>query len=152
MSTHLTLPRPVPVRAIRLPSGARGFTLIESIVVLVLLALASAGIIMLVGNIQNSQTGNETLQVGMKSMQECAEHVLKTRKAATDFAAFVPSCPSASFPVLSGFSALNVATDGSYTGAGCPSGTGISCKLVTISITATDGGALTPITLLLVGS
>ena len=131
-----------------------GFTLVESIIVLVVLAIAAVAIVSLQGNIFFGQSGNKDLQVGVQLMQECAEQVLAIRQkngysdsSLTDRAAATSNC---SGMTVTGYSAATVTiTSGnsSTTGmAACPTSTGTDCKLVSI----TEGG-LTPVTLMLVG-
>lgn len=61
-------------------ASARGFTLVESIIVLALLSIAAVGIISLQGNIFYGQSGNKDIEVGVQLMQECAEQILATRQ------------------------------------------------------------------------
>lgn len=130
----------------------RGFTLIETVIAMVVLGIAAATIATLSGSLSNNQTENQNLQIGLKLAQGCAEHVLATRRATANFSAFVPSCaalPSLPTAITArGFSQPTAATTDPYTGAGCPSG--ITCKLVTVTVGMPGGGNLTPITLLLV--
>ena len=132
----------------------RGFTLVESVIVLVLLSMAAAAIVSLQANIFTGQSGNKNLQVGVQLMQECAEQVLSIRQkngytdsSLTDRTAATSNC---SGMTVTGYSAATVTiTSGnsSTTGmAACPTSTGTDCKLVSI----TEGG-LTPVTLMLVG-
>jgi prepilin-type N-terminal cleavage/methylation domain-containing protein len=118
----------------------RGFTLVESIIVLVILGLAMAGITTLTINLGSHQTENQEWQIGLKQMQACAEDILAQRRASADLSTFVPSCAG-----LPGSPALSPTVP--YTGVGCPAGQ--SCKLYSITV-AVNGSNLTPITLLLV--
>ena len=131
-----------------------GFTLVESIIVLVVLAIAAVAIVSLQGNIFTGQSDNKDLQVGVQLMQECAEQILAIRQkngysdsSLTDRSAATSNC---SGMTVTGYSAATVTiTSGnsSTTGmAACPTSTGTDCKLVSI----TEGG-LTPVTLMLVG-
>ncbi len=128
-------------------AACRGFTLVESIMVLVVLGIAAAGIISLQGRIFSGQSDIKNIQVGVQLMQECAERVLATRKGSSDGYAAVTS-PSFGSNACGGMTAFGSylipsVTLTPYTGAGCPT-SGI-CKLASI----TQGG-LTPITLMLV--
>lgn len=120
--------------------------MVESIITLVILGIASVGIATLSGNIFNADAGNKNLQVGVRLMEECAEQILAVRRV-SGYAA-TPSCSVSIMPAFAGFSAPSVTTS-AYTGTACP--TGGSCQLVVISVTPTVGTAMTPITLLLVG-
>ena len=57
----------------------QGFTLIESVIALVLLAIASVAIVSLQGSIFSGQSDNKNLEVGVQLMQECAEQILAKR-------------------------------------------------------------------------
>jgi len=132
---------------------SRGFTLVESIIVLVMLGLAAATIATMSGNLSSRQTENQDWQIGLKLMQECAEHFLAKRRATANFSTFVPSCTD--LPALPsnltarGFSNATATPTDPYTSTGCPSGR--TCKLVTVTVAMPAGGGnLTPLTLLLV--
>ena len=60
----------------------RGYTLIETLVVMTLLGIASVTIIALQGNIFTQQIDNRDLQTGVQLVQECAEQVLAIRRRA----------------------------------------------------------------------
>ena len=136
-------------------AGSRGFTLVESIIVVVVLSIAAAGIISLQGNIFRGQSVNKKIQVGVQLMQECAELILATRRVGTngytnsslaDSAAATSKCSGIT---LSGYAAPTVTItygDSTTTGfSGCPSSVSNSCMQVSIT-----QGSLTPITLMLV--
>lgn len=144
--------------------ASRGFTLVESIIVLVVLGIAAVTVATLSGDIFTRQGDNKTLQVGVQLMQECAEQVLATRRASATGYTLTPSCSN--LQGFSGFDAPAVksfatTTTGSFpsntpgcpTAAGGPCGCppGGSCKLVTISVKTVAGDELAPLTLLLVG-
>ena len=143
-------------------AASKGFTLVESIMVLVVLAIAAAGIATLSGNIFNSQADNKTLQVGMQLMQECAEHVLATRRVA-GYPTTPPICTSLPDPTALGFSkpfvksstetttgTFGIGTTGCLLGGSCGCPTNGTCTLVTITVSPTGGGEITPLALLLV--
>lgn len=130
---------------------SRGFTLVEAIIVLVVLAIASVTIATLTGNIFNSQDNNKDLQVGTELMQACAEQVLATRRLSGY--TIEPNCST--LPLPSGFTNLVASGPSGYTcpsgttNCACPSGTA-SCRLVTISV-STSSGPMGSVKLLLVG-
>lgn len=144
------------------PCGrALGFTLIELILVIVVLAIASVGIISLNANIFSGQTTNTSLQIGTALMQDCAELILAKRERDSDginAAALAPGAPAAAATTLCSGATVTVSgtaypapivtitAGNSGTGgmSACPYTTGTDCKLVSI-----QQGSLTPITLLL---
>ena len=128
-------------------AGARGFTLVESIIVLVVLSIAAAGIISLQGNIFYGQSGNKDLEVGAQLMQECAEQILATRQQSGYSAVNTNTCNT--MGNVGGFGApcVNVTSDNA--GAACPSGG--TCNKVEISVSKNNCiTKLTPVTLELV--
>jgi len=58
----------------------RGFTLIESIIVIVVMAIAALAIISLNANIFTGRADNRNLLVGTALMQGCVEKILATRR------------------------------------------------------------------------
>ena len=124
----------------------RGFTLIETLMVVVVLGIAAVTISSLQGNIFKGQSVNKDIQVGVQLMQECAEQVLAVRQT-SGFAGVsgvnfgINKCGAMS--ALGAYSLPSVSFISPYTDVACPSGG--TCKLVSI----TQGG-LAPITLVLV--
>lgn len=74
----------------------RGFTLIETLLVMVVLGIASATIISLQGGIFAGQSSSQDLQMGTQIVQECAEQVLALRRRAPSggYAAVTPAACS----------------------------------------------------------
>lgn len=131
----------------------RGFTLIETLITMIVLSIAAAAIASLSSNILYGQSYNKNIQVGTQLMQECAEHILATRRATSynNWGTLTLSCPTSIFPALTGFDAPNVTvTNGDSSSiSACPSATANSCKLVVIQVRPTGGAYLPSITLLL---
>lgn len=126
-------------------ASSRGFTLIEAIIVIVVLAIAALTVAVQSNRISDDDAYNKEVQIAVQLTQECAEHILASRRAAASLADFTPICPSATLPTFSGFSAPVVTSDTITDGtSGCPSGG--TCKLVTVSVSP-----INPVTLLLVG-
>jgi prepilin-type N-terminal cleavage/methylation domain-containing protein len=116
---------------------SRGFTLIETMMVLVVLAVAAAGIAGLQGNFFKQQSSMSTLQVKNQLLLECAEQILAIRKYYSDGYFAIASGTSygtnlcGGLTALSGYTVPTVTITDPYSGAGCP--TGGTCKLVVIS-------------------
>jgi prepilin-type N-terminal cleavage/methylation domain-containing protein len=124
----------------------RGFTLIETMMVIVVLAVAGTGIAALQGNMFSKQSNISTLQVKNQLLLECAEQILAVRKYTADGFYTITSGTSygsaacGGLTALSGYTVPTVTITDPYTGAGCPSpGT---CKLVVISQTGASSVTL----------
>jgi prepilin-type N-terminal cleavage/methylation domain-containing protein len=122
----------------RLADRLRGFTLIELIVVVVILAIGAATVSLMVANVGRHQSGNRDFQVGTQLIQECAEFILtKHRREQTYFAGLATSANCYGMASFSGWSAAPAVTVADHTGlAGCP--TSGTCKLVTITLSKSD--------------
>lgn len=129
----------------------RGFTLVETLIVIVVLSIASIAIAALSSNLFRGQAANRNIVVGTQLMQECAEKLLAARRSNGFKAAVLASNAAATTfckdITQTGFNAPEVElTKGNSSNiSACPSATVDSCKLVTI----TQGG-LTPVVFLLV--
>lgn len=132
-------------RADRLP-GSGGFTLVESIIVLVLLGIAAVAIVSMQGNIFYGQSGNKDLQVGVQLIQECAEQILATRRRAGYTSVTAATCSA--LGNYGGFGAPSVTlTDGNGASVTfCPSASSTCTAVISISLSA-GGASLTPVTL-----
>lgn len=128
---------------------SRGFTLVETIIVMLVLGIAAAGIIAMQGRLFNGLTTVDGMQVSSRLMLECAEQVLAVRRHSEDGYANVEAPPAGGnipcpgVPVLTGFTIPTVKITENFAGDACP--TGYTCKEVVI----TQGG-LAPVTVMLV--
>ena len=126
-----------------------GFTLIETLIVMVVLGIAAVTIASLTGNLFVGQAANRDIVVGTQLMQECAERLLAKGGVNYSDACLVDSAAATTCCSVSGYSAPTVTiTLVNSTNANlepCPFTTGNNCKLVSI----TQGG-LSPITLMLI--
>ena len=115
-----------------------GFTLIELIVVVVILAIGAATVSLMVANAGRHQSGNRDFQVGTQLIQQCAEFILtKHRRDQTYFSSLATSANCYGMATFGGWSAAPAVTIANHTGlAGCP--TSGTCKLVTITLSKTD--------------
>ena len=125
----------------------RGFTLIETLMVMVVLGIAATTIIGLQGNIFAGHGANKDMQVGVQLMHECAEQVLAIRRRS----------PTVGYTNVTTAACSGL---GNYGGFGVPvvtlrddSGASVSaCASTSSDCTATitigkDGANLSPITL-----
>lgn len=130
------------------PHLSAGFTLIECIIVIVVLAIASIGIGSLHATIFDGQSSLQDIQVRTRLMEECAENVLATRRHTTEGYAAVSTAAFGTnlcggVTALTGYAIPTVTFTDPYTGTACPADH--SCKLAVI----THSG-LTPLTVMLV--
>lgn len=125
-------------------AGSRGYTLVESIIVLVVLSIAAVGIISMQANIFKGRSDNRNIEVGVQLMQECAEQILATRQHLGYANVNANTCDTlGNYGVFDGRS-VNVTPDNAGV---CPSGG--TCKKVVIYVSKA-GVNLTPVTLELV--
>lgn len=137
-----------PMRHIR-PHYSRGFTLVESVVVMLVLGIAGVAITAMQGKLFTGSSTVKTMQVSSRLMLECAEQVLADRRHIEDGYANVNSTNGfgsgqcGGVPALAGYTVPTVTITEAFNGAACPAN--FTCKSVTI----TQGG-LSPVTLMLV--
>ncbi len=126
----------------------KGFTLIETLMVMVLLGIAAVTITKLSGNLFLGQAANNNVIVGAQLMQECAETVLAIRRK-TGYT-FVTTSACSNLGNYGGFGVPTVTL--ALTGDPSPPSPITACTaassscLVTITI-STGGSNMTAITL-----
>jgi prepilin-type N-terminal cleavage/methylation domain-containing protein len=118
-----------------------GFTLVELILVIVLLSIASVGLVALLGQLNNSLVVNNDTQAAAQQAQECAEYLLGVRRRAGYDLGGISDCSA--LPAFNGFGPPSV-TIAAYTSGACSSA---ACKLVTVK--AVRGKGSSTVTLLL---
>lgn len=131
----------------------RGFTLLEMIIVMVILGIASVAVVTMVANLGAGQGDNRDLQVGTQLLQECGEWIVaQHRRDVTFFDSTLAS--NTSCYGLSSYVTSDGATFGppdvvvtTYTGSACP--TGGQCKNAAVTISK-DGATLTTLNVMLV--
>lgn len=79
----------------------RGVTLIEMVIVIVILAIAATAIMDLFVNSAKSYQTNESVQTAAQLAQECAEHILATRRTQGYATAITTTC--AALPAVAGY-------------------------------------------------
>jgi len=142
-------------------AACRGFTLVESIMVLVTLGIAAVAIISLQHNIFYGQSQDKDIQVGTQLVQACAEHILAVARQAGGYTSSTIAAPGTAattscgnLPTVSGYGNPTVTIADGNSGSiattyskwdACPNLTGNNCKLVSIKL-----GDLNPVTLMLV--
>jgi prepilin-type N-terminal cleavage/methylation domain-containing protein len=109
----------------------RGFSLVEVILVIVVLAIGMVALVPLFGGLSSgwSQTGD--VQTGTQLVQQCGEHILGTRRRQTGGYALIDSNICSGLTTAGGFSAPTVTTNPAYAGTGCFA---VPCNLVTITV------------------
>jgi prepilin-type N-terminal cleavage/methylation domain-containing protein len=130
--------------------GQRGFTLLEIVVVLVLLAVCSVGIGAMQSNLFRNESSVADVQARTRLVAECGEQVWGVRRRSEDGYAEVTDSTLARFgaqncgglPSFSGQATPTVSIT-PYSGTACPTGT--ACRQLQIS-----QGSLTPLTLLVI--
>lgn len=134
----------------------RGFTLIELVIVIIVVAIGAVTLGALFSNTSGSLNTNEVLQQSTQYAQECAESVMTTRRNST-FAAFaVPAVCNGTTTVNSVPFARSASLGGLYDSgtcsghAVCPCPTGGTNNCRDVSISVTSGAVSSSITVLLV--
>jgi prepilin-type N-terminal cleavage/methylation domain-containing protein len=136
-------------RAVPAAFHQRGFTLIETMIVVLVLSVAAMGIAGLISNVFKQQSSMDASQVRSQLVVECAEQILAVRKYNKDgFEAIAQGTTYGTnacggITALSGYTVATVTVTDSYSHAACASVT--NCKLVQVT---QDGG--TALTFLLV--
>jgi prepilin-type N-terminal cleavage/methylation domain-containing protein len=126
-------------------NSARGFTLLETVIVILLLAIASAGIINLNGGLFTNASQIRNLQINTQLLQACAERVMAVRRLSgfIDVPDYDTVCEALPL-VASGSNKFTVTTTLNYTGSSCP--IGATCQWVDIRVNNAVG-EVGPITL-----
>ena len=116
----------------------RGFTLIETVIVILLLSITSAVVISMNGGLFKNAKNIRDLQTETQLLQVCAEHVMETRRlsgfvAAPDYDAACEALPV----VPANSNQFLVTTTLNVTANSCPSGA--TCQWVDISVNGSSG-------------
>ena len=128
--------------------AARGFTIIEMIMVVVILGITSIAVVNMITRVNAGSTENSEMLVGAQLLQECGEWILANHRREDNFftSTLATSTNCYALSTYGGFNAPQV-TVSAYTGSGCPAGA--TCKLAVISITK-GADTLTPMNLVVV--
>ncbi len=110
-----------------------GFTLIEIILVIVIISVASVPLFGLFSQAGTSMLSNETLQTTIQLAQERAEHLMAVRRnqgySAADISVGQVENLGGNY---TGF-IRTTTIDNTYTGSDCP--TGATCKKISVDVT-----------------
>lgn len=128
-------------------SHAAGFTLLELIAVIVILAVAAVPITGLFTKASLSLINNQRIQTATQLAQEQAELILGRRRNQGFAAIFPGSYPETLAGNYNGFTRTTTITQPVVPPAGCPAGA--LCDQVTVSVTS-GAAALSEITFVLV--
>ncbi len=126
----------------------RGFTLLETVVVIALLGITSAAIINLNSSLFANASRVRDLQTNTQLLQACAEQVMATRRlnGFVDAPNYDAACDALPIVAPSG-NIFSVTTTLNYTGSSCP--VGATCQWVDIKVNDPAGtlGPIGPLTL-----
>lgn len=118
---------------------AKGFTLIEVTIAIVLLAIATAAIISLNGNLFSRSSDIQTIQKNAQLLQACADRIIGIRRASGYNALMATGFDASCASISSTLSITSISTP-----SGCPLVTTPSyCRQLEIRVT----GYSTPVTL-----
>jgi len=127
-------------------SRQNGFTLIELVLVILMLAIAAVPLFGLFTQASASLLSNERLQTAVQLAQERAEAIMAMRRS-QDFAAVATGSTTDTLGIAYSGYTRTVTVSQPPTGAGCPGGG--TCKEVVVTV-AEAGSTLAEITFLLV--
>ena len=114
--------------------AARGFSLIELIMIIVALGVASAFLTTTFTQLPRSLDVSEGAQTASQLAQQCSERVLAQRRDPAVGFGPIASGTCAGLPVLAGYAVTDIVTDASGA-APCPSALANSCKQVVVTVT-----------------
>lgn len=114
---------------------ARGFSLIELVMIIVALGVASAFLATTFTQLPRSLDVSEGAQTGSQLAQQCSERVLARRRASGAGLGFmsIVSGTCLGMPTLTGYIVTDL-VDAAFAGPACPGVAG-TCKRVTVTVT-----------------
>lgn len=113
--------------------AARGFSLIELIMIIVAIGVFGAFLTTTLTQLPRSLTVSEGAQTASQLAQQCSERVLAQRRDPAVGFALIASGTCAGLPTLTGYVVTDTVTDVSGA-APCPSTAANSCKEVVVTV------------------
>lgn len=120
--------------------SVRGFSLIEMIMIMVLMGIASVPLVAMFGRSVGSQENDVAIQTAAQLVQACGEQVLGIRRRQTGGYGLITStsCSGASAPAgPTGYTLAALTITDPYTGGACPGSA--TCKRVQITANGPNG-------------
>lgn len=116
---------------------ARGFSLIELVMIIVLLSIGLTGLMAMFSRSVGSIDDNTGIQAGAQLVQQCAEHILGTRRQNVDtLTGYTAAATAAICNGLAPAGFSHTVVVGAYAGAACP----VTATCSQVTITASQGG------------
>lgn len=122
----------------RIPSAARGFTLLETVIVILILGVAATAVIRLNTGLFYSSIDSRDVQLNTQLLQACAEKISASRRLSgfIETAGFYDAlCES--LPIGPAGSDRFAVTTSASVGESCP--TGATCQDIVIGVNGSSG-------------
>ena len=117
----------------------RGFSLIEMIMILVLMGVASVPLMTMFGRSVGSQVDDAAIQTAAQLVQACGEQVLGIRRREINGFDLITTTSCSTLSAPTGYSLAALTVTDPYAGGACPAGA--TCKRVQITASGPNGAA-----------
>jgi prepilin-type N-terminal cleavage/methylation domain-containing protein len=117
--------------------SARGFTLLEMVLVIVLLGVGTIGVLSMFGQVAKSLPASRDVQAAAQGAQACAEYILGARRSGQVAVADIDATICNVLPAVSGFS-RSVAVSDVSAGAACPDSAAGTCVQAVVTVASAD--------------
>ncbi len=118
-------------------SRHRGFSLVEMIMILVLMGIASVPLMTMFGRSVGGQESDVAIQTAAQLVQACGEQVLGIRRRETSGYDLIATTSCSGLTAPAGYSLAALTVTDPYTGGACPAGA--TCKRVQITASGPNG-------------
>jgi type II secretory pathway pseudopilin PulG len=115
----------------------RGFSLIEMVMIIVLMGIASVPLMAMFGRSVGSQGSDVAIQTAAQLVQACGEQVLGIRRRQTNGYGLITTTSCSTLTAPAGYSLAALTVTDPYTGGACPAGA--TCKRVQITASGPNG-------------